>query len=120
MVRLENHLGTIDISHEFLVNLVGGTAVNCFGVAGMAPTSVSQGLRGYLTGKRGQKELDRGIRVRYLRQKLTIDLHIIVTYGMNISAVVQSITNKVRYTVEETTGIPVHRVNVFVDGMHTE
>lgn len=48
---------------------------------------------------------------------LAIDLHIIVTYGLNISAIVKSIVNKVRYTVEEATGFEVRKVNVFVDGM---
>ena len=48
---------------------------------------------------------------------LIIDLHIIVTYGVNIGTIVDSITNKVRYTVEQSTGLGVKKVNVFVDGM---
>ena len=48
---------------------------------------------------------------------LVIDLHIAVTYGVNISAIVKSIVNKVRYTVEEATGLQVAKVNVFVDDM---
>ena len=49
-----------------------------------------------------------------------VDLHIIVTYGLNISAIVRSIVNKVRWTVEESTGLDVRKVNVFVDGMLRE
>ena len=48
---------------------------------------------------------------------LVIDLHIAVTYGVNIAAIVKSIVNKVRYTVEEATGLQVAKVNVFVDDM---
>ncbi|WP_395588158.1 Asp23/Gls24 family envelope stress response protein [Pseudomonas syringae group genomosp. 7] len=44
-------------------------------------------------------------------------MHIIVTYGLNISAIVKSIVNKVRYTVEEATGLEVRQLNVYVDGM---
>ena len=51
---------------------------------------------------------------------LNVDLHIIVTYGLNISAIVKSIVNKVRYTVEDATGLEVHKVNVFVDAMKSE
>jgi len=40
-----------------------------------------------------------------------------VTYGVNIGTIVDSITNKVRYTVEQSTGLGVKKVNVFVDGM---
>ncbi len=51
--------------------------------------------------------------------KLTIDLHIIVVHGMNIPAIVKSITHKVRFAVEESTDFSVARVNVFIDGMKT-
>jgi len=34
--------------------------------------------------------------------------------------VVKSIVNKVRYTVEEATGLKVRKVNVFVDAMKNE
>ena len=47
---------------------------------------------------------DRGISVRKDGEGLIVDLHIIVSYGVNISAICQSIVNKVRYTVEEATG----------------
>lgn len=52
--------------------------------------------------------------------RLIVDLHISVIYGMNISAIAKSIDNKVRYTVEEATGLRVRKVNVFVDGMKSE
>lgn len=55
--------------------------------------------------------------MRYVGGGLVIDLHIAVTYGVNISAIVKSIVNKVRYTVEEATGFQVAKVNVFVDDM---
>lgn len=114
MIKLENHLGWIDISHEFLVNLIVNTATNCFGVAGMSNCNNRQGLKAKLLHK---EPLDKGILVRYKKEKLIVDLHILVIYGMNISAVVKSIINKVRYAVEEVTGITVSSVNVFIDGM---
>ena len=40
-----------------------------------------------------------------------------MTYGVNIAAIVDSIVNKVRYTVEQATGLAVKKVNVFVDGI---
>ncbi len=43
-----------------------------------------------------------------------------MTYGVNIAAIVKSIVNKVRYTVEEATGLEVEKVDVFVDGMKSE
>ena len=49
--------------------------------------------------------------------QLVVDIHIAVTYGININAIVQSIVQNVRYTVEECTGFKVARVNVYVDEM---
>ena len=58
--------------------------------------------------------------VRSDSDRLIVDLHISVIYGMNISAIAKSIVNKVRYTVEEATGLAVKKVNVFVDNMQAE
>lgn len=117
MVRLENHLGIIDISHEYFVNLVGSATVSCFGVVAMSNVDAKQGIIAKLTKR---DNINKGIRVRVRNQKLVIDLHIIVAYGTNISAIVKSIMHKVEFTVQDKTGFEVSRVNVFIDGMRTE
>ena len=117
MVKMENHLGVIDISHEYLTNLVGVAATSCFGVAGMSTAGTSQTLFSKIFPN---DRPEKGIKVRCQKGKLLIDIRIIVTYGTNISAIVKSIMNKVRFTVEETTGFEVAKVNVFVDGMKTQ
>lgn len=117
MIKLENHLGFIDISHDYFVNLVGSAVISCFGVAAMSTAGAKQGFKQKFIK---QDTLDKGVRVRVKNQKLVIDLHIIVTYGTNISAIVKSIMHKVQFTVEEKTGYDVSRVNVFIDGMRTE
>lgn len=114
MIRIENHMGTIEISHDYFANLVGHAASECFGVSGMVISTASQGVR---TALSRQDTTDKGVSVKTVDGKLSIDLHIIVTYGVNIAAIVKSIVNKVRYTVEEATGLEVSKVSVFVDGM---
>ena len=114
MIKLENELGIIEISQEYFANLVGRAASECFGVAGMVFSNAGQGLRQALTRK---EAADKGVRVRAAGGRLVVDLHIAVTYGVNISAIVNSIINKVRYTVEEATGLEVAKVNVVVDSM---
>ena len=61
MVRIENHLGTIDISRNFFVNLVGATATSCFGVAGMA---VSDPAQGFLSKFRRDHDGSKGVKIR--------------------------------------------------------
>lgn len=116
MIEYENHLGVIDISHEYFVNLVGRAVESCFGVAAMSSAGAKQSL---LAKVFKTEPLDKGIRVKMKNGKLVIELHIIVTYGTNIAAIVKSIMHKVTFTVEERTGFAVSRVNVFVDGMRT-
>ena len=97
--------------------------------AAMTASKVSAGERTIILGTLltnatsfiAKSELpDKGVKVHVSGGRLVIDLHIVVTYGMNIAAIVQSIINKVRYTVEEATGLTVKKVNVFVDGIQPE
>ncbi|MDR2752765.1 MAG: Asp23/Gls24 family envelope stress response protein [Oscillospiraceae bacterium] len=115
MIRLENHMGLIEVSQEYFNEIIGNVVTSCFGVAGMGSTNTQQSLRAALLGRR--RFIDQGVRVHKDGHGLVVDLHILVTYGLNISAIVRSIVNRVRYTVEEATGLEVHKVNVFVDGM---
>lgn len=117
MIRIENHLGTIEISQEYFRYLVGNAVSACYGVTAMVKTGPRQGLRSVFTKR---AFADDGIHVRGEGDRLIVDLHISVMYGMNIATIAQSIVNKVRYTVEEATGLQVKKVNVFIDTMQTE
>ena len=117
MIQIENHLGTIEISQDYFAYLVRNAASSCYGVAGMVKSGARQGIRSLISRR---TYADDGVRVRSQGDKLIIDLHICVIFGVNISAIAKSIVNKVRYTVEQATGLEVKKVNVFVDGMKTE
>jgi len=112
MINLENHLGTISISDNYFANLVGNAASSCFGVVSMSDLSLTGGI---ISRVRKDEPINRGVRIRTVDGRLVIDMHIIVSYGVNISAIVKSIIHKVRYTVEEATGLDVAKVNVYVD-----
>ncbi len=118
MIKTENHMGTIEITETYFANLIGNTVSSCFGVVGMAHSNARQQLRAFL--KKGIIFPDQGVLVQKSSSGLLIELHIIVTYGLNINAICQSITNKVKYTVEEATGMKVAKIKVFVDGMKAE
>lgn len=117
MIKIENHLGVIEISGTYFANLVGHVASECFGVSGLVASTPSQGIRGFLAGHDTQ---DKGVRVRTTGGKLLIDLHIAVTYGLNIAVIVKSIVNKVTYTVEAASGLSVAKVNVYVADMKVQ
>ena len=118
MITLENHLGKIDICENYFRKLIGNAATSCFGVAAMSDGNMKQGIRSKVFSKRSY--IDQGVVVTKEDNGISIDLHIVVTYGLNIRAVVNSIDEKVRYSVEEATGIKVNKVNVFVDNLKDE
>lgn len=115
MIGYENTLGTVEISQDYFANLIGKVASECYGVAGMVKKSAYQGLKSAIT--HGEIP-DKGVRVRTAEGRLIVDIHIAVTYGININAIVESIAHKVRYTVEDRTGFHVSQVHVFVDEMN--
>ncbi len=117
MIRIDNHLGSIELTSGYLSALIGHTATSCFGVVKMNPAGASQGVRTAILKK--SDRIDNGVRVYSPKDstQLIIDLHITVMYGVNVAAITDSIMNKVRYVVESETGLSVRKVNVFVDGM---
>lgn len=117
MIRIENPLGIIEISQNYFSNLIGNAASSCYGVAEMANTNAVQGVKSFLKKRNFN---DKGVSVRNCEGKLLVDLHIIISYGINIPAIVSSIVNKVTYIIENATGLQVKKVNVYVDGMKPE
>ena len=114
MIAYETRLGKIDISEGYLSKLIGHEVTSCFGVVGM----VASGSKQKILGKIQKSEpIDTGIKVYGDSNGIKVELHIIVTYGMNINAIAASITEKVKYVVKEVTGINVTRVVVKVDGI---
>ena len=109
MIRIDNHLGRIDISENYFIGLIGKAVSECFGVSGMMPSTPGQELRAVLWSMP-----NKGVVVRNVGGALQIDLHIRVTYGLNIAAIVKSIINKVSYTVQSACRLHVDKVNVFV------
>ncbi len=118
MVTVENHIGKISVSEGYLIQLVKHTVTGCFGVADVCSVNTLHSALSAITfGKAFRQQ--RGVAVRSDKDGgLIIDLHIKVSYGTNINAAVSSIIHKVSFTVEESAGIEVHKVNVFVDDMN--
>ncbi len=116
MLKIDTHLGSIELTSGYLSALIGHTATSCFGVVRMNPAGAGQGVK---TTVFKSDPIDNGVRVSVPKgsKQVVIDLHITVMYGVNVAAITDSIMNKVRYVVESETGLSVKNINVFVDGM---
>jgi uncharacterized alkaline shock family protein YloU len=105
-------LGTIRISPNALASIAYHATLQSYGVVGLAPKNLAEGLAASIT-----REPARGISVRYNDEEVDIDVHIIIEYGTRITTVAESVANTVRYQVEKALGMPVHSVNVHVQGL---
>ena len=61
--------------------------------------------------------LTRGINVSLNNNKLILDFHVIVAYGVSIIAVSDNLISNVKYKVEEFTGMEIEKINIFVEGV---
>ncbi len=109
--------GTLTVSDDVLADLVGYAAKECYGVVGMAapqPSSVQESLAGLLPVQR----LRRGVEVGHAADgRLTVALHVVLEYGVNLSAVSQNLVDGVRYVLKDVAQIDDPEVTVHVDGM---
>ena len=108
---LSSRLGRITISSEAIAQIVAETALECYGVVGMKGS-----FRGRLARARGRP---RGIEIGREGGKVTIDLHVVVEYGLNLAEVASSVSKRVAYEVERLTGLSVRAVEVHVDDVRT-
>lgn len=104
---LSSRLGRITISSEAIAQIVAETALECYGVVGMKGS-----LRGQLARARGRP---RGIEIGRDGSRVTIDLHVVVEYGLNLAEVASGVSNRVAYEVERLTRLTVSAVEVHVD-----
>ncbi len=49
--------------------------------------------------------------------KITIDFHVIVSYGVSIRTVSENLIDTVKYKVEEFTGMQIEKINIYVEGV---
>ena len=114
MIRRETELGSIAVSNSVYTKIAGNAATNCFGVKGMAIRSVSDGLVHLLR----RESMSKGVHVSFNDDgSISLELHIGVDNGVNMSTVARSIIKEVSYKLVRSTGVPVRRVDVFIDNI---
>ncbi|OCL25972.1 hypothetical protein U472_08055 [Orenia metallireducens] len=111
--ELTNELGMVKISEEVISIIAGLAAMECYGLVGMAGKTIQDGLAKLL----GNDHLSKGVEVETTEEGVSVDLYIIVEYGTKISEVANNIIDRVKYTLEEMTGVNVLEVNINVQGV---
>ena len=109
---MSTDLGIITIDPEVIAKYAGTVAVECFGI--VAAVNMKDGLVHLLK----KESLTRGIKVRISEDNhVSLSFHIIVAYGVSISAVTDNLISNVKYRVEEFSGMPVDKINIYIEGV---
>lgn len=105
-------LGTIHVSPTAIATIASNAVLTCYGVVGMASKNAFNELAANLT-----RDPHHGIEVRHEHKRIAIDAYIVVQHGTRITTVAESVIEAIRFNVEEAVGLPVHQVNVYVQGL---
>lgn len=116
VLKTSGELGEISISNNVIAEISGAVATKCYGVVGMASRNKKDGIVNLLK----QDSMTKGIKIDVEDEGVVVELHLIVEYGININTACKSIVNRVRYTIENSLGIKVNRVNVKVEGVRVD
>jgi uncharacterized alkaline shock family protein YloU len=98
----------VAIASEAIAQIVGLVAAESYGIVGMAGR---RGLPRLLVRER----LTSGITVRGRDGAVTIDISVVIEYGLNLAEVAAAVKSRVVYEVERLTGLTVAGVEVRVE-----
>ena len=111
--RVNSELGEVVINPDVIATYAGSVAVECFGIVGMAAVNMKDGLVRLLK----KDSLKNGINVTINANKISLEFHVIIAYGVSISTVAQNLIDSVKYQLEEFTGMKVEHVRIIVEGV---
>lgn len=114
-IELQNDCGEVVIVDEVVAVISGLAAMEVEGVASMAGNATRE-----LISKIGIKTLSKGVRVDILEGVVTVAITLTLKYGYNIKEVAGKVQDKVKFAVENMTGLTVADVNIRIAGVEVE
>ena len=111
--EIQAQFGKVSIREEVIATISGVAAMECYGLVGMAPRSIQDELTDLLR----RDNFERGVDIQFNEDSVTIQLYIVVEYGVKISEVARNVQERVKYAVETMLGLNVDSVNVKVQSV---
>lgn len=105
--------GHVSISNDVVATIASIAAKSVDGVAGML-NSLTGGFAEFL----GKKNSSKGVKVVIDDRDVTVDMYVVVEYGVKIPDVAWEIQEKTKSEVEAMTGLNVTAVNVNIEGVN--
>jgi len=106
-------LGQVVIDPRVIVSYASDVANSTPGIVGMAFIDAKDGIVKLLKREAAFK----GIKIVIEDNKVTINYHLIIKFGVNVLSVQQNLLDSVKYRIEHYTGLEVEKVNMYIDGV---
>jgi uncharacterized alkaline shock family protein YloU len=113
MLGLINNNGNVTYSEEVISKIVGLSTMECYGVVGMVSKNATEGLWELIR----IENLSKGVKIAFKEEKLNIEVFVMIEYGTNISTISNNIIQKIKYNVENYTGLKVSSITVNVQAV---
>ena len=113
-LKSEVDMGIVKISDEVVAVIAGLACSEVKGIVGIS-SGIVGGITQILSGK---KNLSKGVKVNVGENDATIDIFIVVEYGVKIPEVASEVQNSVKKAVESMTGLSVSAINIFVQNVY--
>ncbi len=102
------------VAVSYVKQIACSSAMECFGVVGIANIPGPDGLVHLLTNE----ELTKGVKVSLTpNKKIHIEVYVILEFGIKIEAVAENLIDTIKYNVENKTGLKVGKVTVNVQSV---
>ena len=115
-LRTINALGSISVTDTVVASIAGRLALECYGVVDKVPKKLSDIMED-LFRKNRKDTYGRGVRVSTKGDRISIEIFVVLKFGLSISAVSESLKSTIKYGVENFTGMIVSSVAVNVVGV---
>lgn len=113
-IKNELDMGIVKISDDVVAVIAGLACNEVKGIVGIS-SGIVGGITQILSGK---KNLSKGVKVNVGETDATIDIFIVVEYGVKIPEVAAEVQNNVKRAVESMTGLTVSAINIFVHNVY--
>ena len=109
------HNGNIKISDEVVATIASVATKEISGIAGLSLSFTDE-----IVSKFGKKNAPKSIKITQNDENITIDISVVVNYGVRIPDVSWEVQENVKKSVELMSGLNVDKVNVIVAGVSFE
>lgn len=108
-INTTEEVGSVRIASDVITVIASIAATEIKGVASLSGKD--------LVEKFGVKSANKGVKVQVSEEDTTIDIHLVIEYGVKIFDVASKVQQNVKKSVETMSGLSVSCVNIHVQGV---